>query len=176
MYEPNLSKVPRLAEYERIVRMLKYESMKNPDIKNVLPLTVAITGARIREVLMLTTIDIDFDTARLYVPTLKRKGRPKRVVPVPSWYLPIINSYIVRNAISHELFPISRSQAYRIVKKKTGYHPHAFRHAAIMYFLYKGLDPETVRRITGHKSWKMIEYYVRLVRIDVLRTPLEEVF
>lgn len=176
MYEPDLSKVPRLAEYERIVRMLRYESMKRPEIDNVLPLTVAITGARISEVLMLTTIDIDFDSARLYVPTLKHRARPKRVVPVPSWYLPIINNYIVRNAISYRLFPVSRPQAYRIVKRKTGYHPHAFRHAVAMYFLYKGLDPETVRRILGHSSWKMIEYYVRLVRIDVSKSPLEEVF
>ena len=175
-HEPKLDNVPTINEYERIVQRLRDEATRRPWIENVLPLTVVITGARISEVLMLTTTDVDFDYARLYIPTLKHKGRPKRAFPLPRWYLPIIRDYIVRNRISYELFPVSRKTAYLMVKRKTGYHPHAFRHVVAMYFLFRRVDPETVRRIMGHATWKMIEYYIRIVNIEPARNPLEDLW
>jgi len=174
---PRLDRCPTIKEYEDMVRRMRYEATRNPSIEKVLPLTVLVTGARISEILMLTTVDIDEDDSVLYILTEKVKGNPKRVVPVPLWYISILHSYIIRNGISYQLFPISRTQAWRIVKKELGYHPHAFRHTYGMYLLYKGLDPETVRRILGHSSWEMIEYYVKTVKIDTRkRTPLDEIF
>lgn len=174
---PRLDRCPTIREYEDMVRRMRYEATRLPNIEKVLPLTVLVTGARIGEILMLTVPDVDEADSVLYVPTEKVRGKPKRVVPVPTWYIPIIESYIVRHTIGYKLFPISRTQAWRIVKRELGYHPHAFRHVYGMYLLYKGLDPETVRRILGHSSWDMIEYYVRTVKIDTRkRTPLEEIF
>ena len=178
-YVPDLSRVPTIREYEEKLRYMKWQATKQPDLENVLTLTIMITGARVSEVLALRTIDIDFERKRLSVITLtKRAGnkRPIRLVPVPAWYLPIIQTYIVRNAISYKLFPIKRKYAWLIVKRKTGYHPHAFRHAVAMYLLYKGVDPETVRRILGFSDWKLIEYYVRAVRTDIEKTPLEDIY
>lgn len=175
-YRPRLDRVPTIREYEDMVRRFRYEATRKPSIEKVLPLTLMVTGARVSEVLALTTLDVDEDRSVLYITTLKVKGKPKRVVPVPSWYIPILHTYIIRNGIGYRLFPVSRIHAWRIVKSETGYHPHAFRHVYGMYLLYRGLDPETVRRILGHSSWEMIEYYVSSVKIDTrTKSPLEDI-
>jgi len=171
-----LDDVPSLKEYENLITSLKRDAMKKPVIENVLPLVVAVTGCRISECLELTTADIDYENSVLYLKTLKGgKGR-KRVVPVPSWLLAILENYILFNGIGYKLFPISRAHAWRIVKSRTGLRPHALRHAFAMYLLYKGLDPETVRRILGHARWSVVAYYVSSVRIDKsVRSPLETI-
>jgi len=171
---PRLDRVPTIREFEETLRRLRLEAMRRPDLEKVLPLTVLVTGARISEILQLTTLDVDEENMQLSIPTLKRRDRAKRVVPVPSWHIAILQHYIVRNTITYRLFPVSRTQAWRIVKQETGWHPHAWRHALGMYLLYTGEDPETVRRILGHSDWSMVEYYVRAVKIDVAkRHPLE---
>ena len=177
MNVPGLGRIPTISEYENMVRRFRYEATRKPTIEKVLPLTVMITGARISEILELTTTDIDFDNNVLYIITLKHRDRAKRTVPIPLWYIPIIQTYIIRNGIGYKLFPISRQMAWIIVKRETGYHPHAFRHAYGMYLLFKGYDPETVRRILGHSSWRMIEYYIRHVKIDKRqKTPFDNIF
>lgn len=161
---PKLDKVPTITEYEAIVRRLRSRAQRRPVIEHVFPLFVAVTGCRVSECLEVSTMDIDFDEPAVFIPTLKKGGGGKRLVPLPHWMVPILKRYIVANGIGDKLFPISRHQAYRLVKKATGYHPHAFRHAFAMYMLWSGRDPETVRRLLGHSSWDMVRYYVEAVK------------
>ena len=159
-------RAPSLKEYERIVKYLKNKANKKPLIDYVLPLFIAVTGARVSEAIEVNTYDIDYDNNYVMVPTLKSgKGR-KRIVPLPVWFLNILNRYIVWNGIGDKLFPISRVQAWRIVKKETGWNPHALRHAYAMFLLYNGWDVEQVRRVLGHSSWDLVRYYVEMVGID----------
>lgn len=173
MYEPR-SRIPTLREYESIVRKLKSLCLRNPVPRHVFPLTVVVTGCRVSECLSLETTDIDDQNLVLYIPTFKHRARQKRMVPIPAWYISIAHQYIILNGIGDKLFNISRTQAWRYIKEMTGYHPHSFRHAYGMYLLFKGYDPETVKRILGHSSWKLVAYYVNKVGIDITRrNPLE---
>lgn len=173
MYEPKC-RIPTIKEYEGIVRRLKELSIRRPVIEHVFPLTVCITGCRISECLLLSTTDIDENNLVVYMPTLKHRSIHKRTIPIPGWYIAILHQYIIMNGIGDKLFNISRTQGWRYVKRITGYNPHAFRHALGMYMLFKGYDPETVRRILGHGSWRLVSYYVSRVGIDISkRTPLE---
>ena len=173
---PRLDRAPSIAEYERLVKRLKARAQKKPDPENVLPLFVAVTGCRISECLSVSTMDIDWDAGVAYIPTLKSRRGAKRAVPLPSWMLAILKRYIVKHGVGDVLFPFSRFQAYRLVRKATGYNPHALRHAFAMYMLWKGLDPETVRRLLGHSSWDMVKYYVEVVKtmLEGLRSPLDD--
>ncbi len=167
-------RAPSLKEYERIVRYLKDKATRKPIIDYVLPLFVAITGARISEAIEVNIYDVDFDNRYVAIPTLKSGRGRKRLVPLPTWFLLILQRYAVWNAIGDKLFPVSRVHAWRIVKKETGWNPHALRHAYAMYLLYHDYDVEHVRRILGHSSWDMVRYYVEMVGIDKEKTnPLE---
>jgi len=173
---PKLDDVPSISQFGDLVRRLKLQAMKRPIIDYVLPLTVCLTGCRISECLQLTTADIDFENVAVYLVTLKGGRGAKRAIPIPTWFLAILQNYIVFNAISYELFPISRTEAWRIIRRETGFRPHALRHAFALYMLFHGKDPETVRRLLGHRDWKMVEYYVRAVQIDRrITSPFESI-
>lgn len=170
-------RVPSIEMYVKLVETLRKEAYRRPNVENVLPLTLAVTGARVSEALSMTTADIDKEMGCVRILCLKKKHKGIfRYVPVPLWYIGIIEDYIVRNMITHVLFPISRWTAWIIVKRKTGYPPHALRHAWAMYCLYKGVDPEIVRRWLGDSTWRMVEYYVKVVGVSpaLKRSPLEE--
>jgi len=171
-----LDDCPTIREYEQTIKWLRREAMKRPIIDYVLPLVVAVTGCRISECLDLTVEDLDDRNGVVYLKTLKSgKGR-KRAVDVPTWLFPILERYIAFNGIGFKLFPISRAQAWRIIKKVTGRRPHAWRHAYGMYMLFKGRDIEYVRRLMGHSSWEVTEEYLASVGIDVRKqNPLEEI-
>lgn len=159
-------RAPSLREYERIVKYLKNKASRRPLIDYVLPLFLAVTGARVSEALEVNTYDIDFDNGYVAVPTKKSGRGRKRIIPLPSWFLLILQRYIIWNGIGDRLFPISRIQAWRITKKETGWNPHALRHSFGMYLLYNGWDVEQVRRVLGHSSWDMVKYYVESVGIE----------
>jgi len=167
-------RAPSLREYEDIIRRLRSRSTRRPVIENVLPLFIAITGARISEALLVSTYDLDTENHHVMIPTLKSGRGRKRMVPLPSWSVYILERYIVHNAVADRLFPVGRTMAWMIVKKATGWNPHALRHAFGMYLLYNGFDVEHVRRILGHSSWDMVRYYVEMVGIDKAKvSPLE---
>ncbi len=171
---PKLDDVPSIRQFEELVKRLKLQAMKRPIIDYVLPLTVCLTGCRISECLQLTTTDIDYDNVVLHLVTLKGGRGAKRAIPIPTWFLAILQNYVLYNGISYKLFPISRTEAWRIIKKETGFRPHALRHAFALYMLFHGKDPETVKRLLGHSDWKMVEYYVKIVQIDKrITSPFE---
>ncbi|WP_261807891.1 tyrosine-type recombinase/integrase [Paenibacillus sp. N3.4] len=45
--------------------------------------------------------------------------------------------------------------------------PHTFRHTMAKFYILNGGDPFTLRRILGHATLKMVEYYVELFSSDI---------
>lgn len=45
--------------------------------------------------------------------------------------------------------------------------PHTFRHTMAKFYILNGGDPFTLRRILGHASLKMVDYYVELFSSDI---------
>jgi Site-specific recombinase XerD len=64
-------------------------------------------------------------------------------------------------------FNISRRWAYHIVKKITGYHPHAFRHSFALMLLGKTKNLEIVRRLLGHSNYNIIKEYLNYTIEDI---------
>lgn len=100
------------------------------------------TGARVSELLMITSQDIDFHASVTKILTLKRKRLTIRVVPIKPQLLGEIARYIAtRKPKDNEpLFKINRTRVFQIVReacRKASIfddrsHPHTFRHTFVV--------------------------------------------
>lgn len=63
----------------------------------------------------------------------------------------------------------NKMQAYGNMVNITGVRvsPHTFRHTMAKFYISNGGDPFTLRRILGHASLKMVDYYVELFSSDI---------
>jgi len=142
----------------------------------VLTYTLGATGRRLSEVLLLTTRDIDFEKHTITWRILKKRRQDYYVtLPMSQRLEEILRRYIVFNAVSDRLFPISRRQAEYDVKRAFeevglhGWRPHDLRHAFILMALLESKSIELVRRWTQHSSYKMLLEYARVVGLEVDR-------
>lgn len=120
-------------------------------------LTLAFTGARISEVLALTTTRVDVADEALIFETLKqRKRQVFRAVPVPRTLIPLLALYCVGK--EGRLWPWGRTHGWKVVKavmRKAGIaeclcKPKALRHAFAVEAGQKGIPLNIVQRWLGH--------------------------
>ena len=142
----------------------------------VLTYVLGATGRRLGEVLLLTVKDIDFERRMITWRILKkRRGDYYVTLPMSARLEEILRRYIVFNAVSDALFPISRRQAEYDVKKALeeaglrGWRPHDLRHAFILLALLESRSIELVRRWTQHSSYKLLLEYARVVGLEIDR-------
>jgi integrase len=140
----------------------------------VLTYVLGATGRRISEVLLLTTRDVDFEGRVITWRILKKRRADYYVtLPMSQRLEEVIRRYVVFNAVSDALFPISRRQAEYDVKKALGevglrgWRPHDLRHAFILEALIRNKSIELVRRWTQHSSYKELLEYARVVGLEI---------
>ncbi len=172
--------------FEGVVKRAREAVGKQPTWQWFLILTLAVTGARVGEVvgnaeagvegLRLQDFEVDRDPAVVKVVTEKVRGRPVRYVPLPPWYVPLLDRYVLWNGVGDKLFNISYQYAWREVKRLTGRNPHALRHGFALYALWNGMNPEVLRRVMGHTTTRMTFQYMNAVGLDPtqLRSPFNE--
>jgi integrase len=135
------------------------------------------TGARISELLSVKVSDIDFFNATIRLPTLKRKIRTERVIPVKPQTLGLFALYINQFGLQRDdkIFKISRQQAFRIVKKAVlevfpgdikRAHPHVLRHSFAVYCLSQGVPITVVRSWLGHRNITSTLVYTQAIAQD----------
>jgi integrase len=154
-----LKKVPK---WEEVINF--WEEVKNSNLKEeykILLGFVLLTGLRISEVLSIKREDIDFKNKLVRIQQRKKRKEAYREVFVPDSLLELI-----RNS-KWNGFKISRRWAYHIVKKRTGYHPHAFRHSFALMLLGKTKNLEVVRRLLGHSNYNVIKEYLNYTIEDI---------
>jgi integrase len=163
------------AAMERLYRLI----WQVPRRRWVLAYTLGATGRRLGEVLLLTVKDIDFERRMITWRILKkRRGDYYVTLPMGPRLEEILRRYIVLNAVSDMLFPISRRQAEYDVKKALeeaglhGWRPHDLRHAFILLALLESRSIELVRRWTQHSSYKLLLEYARVVGMEVDKPPV----
>lgn len=129
-------------------------------------LVLAFTGARISEVLALTTDRIDAANGAIVFETLKqRKKGVFRPVPVPPRLLRLVQGN--HNASGERLWPWCRTAAWKNVKRvmrraDIGEHlckPKALRHAFAVEAGQKGVPLNIVQRWLGHARLETTAIY-----------------
>ena len=133
-------------------------------------LTLAFTGARISEVLSLTSTRLDEADDAIVFETLKRrKIGVFRAVPVPRKLLPLLTSYAANS--SGRLWPWGRTTAWKIVKttmRDAGIGerlcmPKALRHAFAIEAGQKGVPLNIVQRWLGHARIETTAIYASAI-------------
>lgn len=133
-------------------------------------LTLAFTGARISEVLALTSGRIDAADEAIIFETLKqRKKRIFRAVPVPCFLIPLL----MTDGIGKEsrLWPWGRTNAWKVVKdvmRKAGIaeslcKPKSLRHAFAVEAGQKGIPLNIVQRWLGHARIETTAIYANAI-------------
>lgn len=152
--------------------------------------TFLATGIRASELRALHIKDINFDGG--YITLNQTKSREARIIPIPSTLHLVLEEWIqVRNASKDDVLfcniygePLQRSVLQSIVKRyslKRGvkkYGLHLYRHTFITLSIRKGMSPIMLKRITGHKTMKMLEHYYAFNPTDLVNivdsyNPLE---
>jgi integrase/recombinase XerD len=143
------------------------------------------TGARISEAIGLAVDDVDTKSAMV---RLHGKGNKTRVVPLGSYAVAAIDSYLVRvrpglaakGVGVPQVFlgargrPLSRQSGWlvlRAVGKRAGLSnlsPHTLRHSFATHLLDGGADVRVVQELLGHASVTTTQVYT-LVTVERLR-------
>jgi integrase len=138
------------------------------------------TGARISELLNVKIENIDFFNSLIKLFTLKRKVKTERVIPLKPQTLGLIALYVNQKNLSKEdkLFPITRQQAFNIVRKAIlevfpgdtkRAHPHVFRHSFAIYALSSGVPITIVKTWLGHRNITSTLVYTQALAQDTKR-------
>lgn len=104
--------------------------------------------------------------------TEKNPEHPLRTVPVnierEKELVGIVKSYIHTLSDDDILFPISRQQAWKIIKKMSGQRCHFLRHTRLTHLTVEyGLGSEAIKRLAGWRSDRMLKEYTHLQWKDI---------
>lgn len=149
------------------------------------------TGIRARELRNLKIENVKLDDG--YIVLNQTKNKEPRVLPIPTTLHNVLNDWLrVRNGTKEDyLFcniygeQMQRSVLQTAIKrysKKRGvdkYGLHLYRHTFITLSIRNGMSPLMLKRITGHKSMKMLERYYAFNPTDLVNivdefNPLED--
>ncbi|MDU5145430.1 MAG: tyrosine-type recombinase/integrase [Paenibacillus dendritiformis] len=168
---------------EQVVALLEQPDRKTfTGYRDFTMMTVLLeTGMRISELCHLKTSDIFFREKEIRI--TNGKGRRSRRVPFQQTCAKIIRRYLdIRGDLETDaLFvninnePIStralqdKMHAFGHAANISGVRvsPHTFRHTMAKFYILNGGDPFTLRRILGHASLDMVDYYVELFSSDI---------
>lgn len=153
--------------------------------------TLLATGIRAGELRALQVRDINLDSD--YITLNQTKNNQARIIPIPSKLHIVLEEWIrIRNTSKDDVLfcniygePLKRTVLQSIVKhysEKRGvkkYGLHLYRHTFITLSIRKGMSPIMLKRITGHKTMKMLEHYYAfnptdLVNIVDTYNPLQD--
>ena len=134
-------------------------AVREPESVALFCLTLAITGARISEVLALTLARVDAGNSAIVFETLKqRRSSVFRAVPIPEELAHALKQACSRKESEKRLWPWGRTNAWKIVKRvlrKAGVAesicmPKALRHGFAVEAGQNGVPLNIVQRWLGH--------------------------
>lgn len=153
--------------------------------------TFLATGVRARELRNLRVKDVNLEQG--YITLNVTKNNEARIIPISSSLHIILSEWIqVRNASREDFLfcnifgeQLQRSVLQTLVKRYSvrrgvnKYGLHLYRHTFITLSVRKGMSPVMLKRITGHKSMKMLERYYAFNPTDLVNivdefNPLED--
>jgi integrase len=156
---------------EQVTRLIEAAKQdQNPQV--YLFITIGLgTSMRPMEILSIKLENIDLNRYVIYIPQAKAGAREQ---PVTAHLAEVLKKHLANvEADQIWLFPSAKTKtkhtvnikkSYRRVVEAAGLDPtqivrHTLRHTAITHLVQAGVDLPTVRRISGHKTLRMVERY-----------------
>jgi len=147
-----------------------YAAEKEPKEISTFCLTMAFTGARISEVLALTTSRVDAADETIIFETLKQRRKGVfRAVPIPPGLLHLLLDY--SSGKKEKIWPWGRTTAWKAVKavmrgaeiEERLCQPKALRHAFAIEAGQKGIPLNIVQRWLGHARIETTAIYASAI-------------
>lgn len=162
-----------LSPLERAHFIETAESWPRPEIGS-LCLTLAYTGCRLSEALGMTGASVDADCQFLALRSLKRRNGAVviREVPVPPMLIQVLDQVHDLSGRDTNLWPLCRSQAWRLVKGvmheadiALGPHatPRGLRHGFGLHAVRSSVPLNLVQRWLGHASMTTTATYLQAI-------------
>ncbi|MGB8367378.1 MAG: tyrosine-type recombinase/integrase [Candidatus Babeliales bacterium] len=190
LYLPKIEKkLPQYLTEEEIKLLLTTADQDQTAIgrrNQVMLYLLYVSGMRISELTLLTTSALHFDTGLI---TVSGKGGKQRMVPIPSFVMTMIKSYLGLLPATNYLFPVTYAkkikpisrQAFWVVLKKMckkakinkAISPHQLRHSLATHLLKKGADLRSLQLLLGHENIATVEIYTH-VEISHLRATYDK--
>ena len=137
------------------------------------------TGCRISEALSVNDErDLDFRRCEVVLPSLKRRRRSRRTVPLPgnvvaefgrllaSW--PELRGNLFRRHRS-TVFKVFRARAEEAGIPEELAHPHILRHTRAIELLRAGVPVTAVQQLLGHADIATTAVYLRFSGVEIRR-------
>lgn len=159
---------------KKITRLMNYEEFKEaiqelPEERQAFLSVLFFSGCRVSEALALTGDNINCTPDSIFVEFYRLKGS-KQTDPIG---IPRKDALLWLCGQSGDLFPFSRTTAWRIVNRTfEGYYPHFFRHNRAMKVVRK-FDIPTAKSYFGF-SLSAMEHYISKVDIDDVSKALKD--
>lgn len=132
------------------------------------------TGGRISEILQLTPRDIDLTLNVVKMPTLKRKKKKHREIPIHQdlrdTYMQYLLEFNIPQKDPNRLFPMTRQAVDQFFKKicqpDIKIHAHKFRHIFAVKAILSGVALNEVQKWLGHSSIWTTSIYTEIMSKD----------
>ncbi|MCF6330249.1 MAG: tyrosine-type recombinase/integrase [Sulfurimonas sp.] len=131
------------------------------------------TGVRISECLELKKEDIDGE----WLLVRHAKGDKQRLVPIANIAIKAISEYLDGMKYDNDFIwcnysgkKLSRTSAYKIVKKYLGVSPHVLRHSYATSLITGGADLRVVQELLGHASLLTTQIYTHIQKQHLSET------
>ena len=169
--------LPKALTEEEVVALLEIPLLDDFSYRNkaMLELLYA-TGMRVSELINLTLLDIDLDSAT--VRTIG-KGSKERIIPIGDYALKFLYIYIheyrnklIKKEVNNYLFlnnhgkKMTRQGFFKIIKKisqqagiKKELSPHTLRHSFATHLLNHGADLRSIQELLGHSDIGTTQIY-----------------
>jgi site-specific recombinase XerD len=165
-----LMQVPTLTDIKKVFRMLeKDKNMQGLRLRLMVELAYG-SGLRAGEIATLNVEDINSSNQTAHV---LGKGRKERVVPLTSRCMLALERYF--KTIKEPRKPlfvqvkgpcrgqrVNPSSVSQLIRIKTGFHAHLYRHACATHLLLAGCNVCHIQELLGHEDITTTYFYTRL--------------
>lgn len=137
-------------------------------------MTMAYTGCRISEALALTFANLDIETGRIVIRTLKRRKRVYRAIPIPPALVAVLTELAAKRRVGKRLWPWCRQTGWRKITavmahaRIAGPHasPKGLRHGFGIAAAAANIPPGLIQRWMGHARLETTVLYQHVVGLE----------
>jgi len=136
---------------------------------DIILLTQLRNGSRLSEAITFLKLIIDTKPfqRQAYIKVEKRKDGYERLMILPE---EITKQELMR--VSYVIRDANKWKVANYCRRTYGFNTHALRYALISYLSQKGIAPQIIAKITGHKTLDYIVYYTQQQKAEEILKDL----
>jgi integrase/recombinase XerC len=169
-------KLPKLLDTDQTAQLLNFDAQSPLDLRDAAMIELFYgSGLRLAELVALDVGDLDLDEGFV---TVTGKGRKVRQVPLGSFCVRALRSYLAQRGAVNPSAPVFSARAEQRISRRTVQqrlrtlstrqlgtnvvHPHMLRHSFASHLLESSGDLRAVQELLGHTDISTTQIYTHL--------------